>query len=240
MDIRTILLSLMTLIVVGIVVIIIYELTYGGGITISSPISPQKTSVELIGNLHDGREYLKIDKVLPPSRNEDEGMEFSYAFWIVINDYDEGANVPVVFVKGRPDLSMASPSVTLRRGRNEIHIHQDTYEKKKPGKVSIHNLPAGKLIHVAITIRQTAMDVFIDGFLYKHVTLAALPLQNKENVYVAERGGWKGLIGNLVYYNYALTPDEVRSLSQKKPQRDPNDIPPYPPYFDSSWWINQH
>lgn len=240
MDIRTILLSLMTLIVVGIVVIIIYELTYGGGITSSSPISPQKTSVELIGNLHDGREYLKIDKVLPPSQNEDEGIEFSYALWIVINDYDDGAEEPVVFVKGRPDLTLVSPAVTLRRGKNEIHIHQDTYEKKKPGKIVIHNLPAGKLIHLTVTVRQTAMDVYVDGFLYKHVTLSTLPLQNTEDVYVAERGGWKGLIGNFVYYNYALTPDEVRSISQKKPQRDPDDIPPYPPYFDSSWWINQH
>lgn len=228
----------MTLIVVGIVIIIIYELTYGGGVLVPSGVSPQKTSIELIGNLHDGREYMKIDKVLPPSRNEDEGIEFSYAFWIVINDYDEGSAEPVVFVKGRPDLSMASPSVTLRRGKNEIHIHQDTYTKV-PGKIVIHNLPAGKLIHVTLTVRQTAMDVFIDGFLYKHVTLSSLPLQNSEHVYVADKGGWKGLIGLFTYYNYALSPDEVRSISQKKPKRDPDDIPPYPPYFDSSWWINR-
>ena len=240
MDIRTILLSLMTLIVVGIVVIIIYELTYGGGILVPSRIAPNKTSVELIGNLHDGREYLKLDQSLPPSQNEDEGLEYSYACWIVINDYDDGADVPVVFVKGAADLSMASPSVTLRRGKNEIHIHQDTYESKKPGRMVIHNLPAGKLIHLAVTVRQTSMDVYVNGFIYGHLTLSALPLQNAESVYVAENGGWKGLIGNLIYYNYALTPDEVRSISQKKPQRDPDDIPPYPQYFDSSWWINHH
>lgn len=226
----------MTLIVVGIVVILIYELTYGGGISVPSGISPQKTSVELIGNLHDGRDYLKIDKQLPPSQNEKEGIEFSYAFWIVINDYDEMAGKPIVFVKGRPDLSMMSPAVTLERGKNVIHIDQSTYGN--PGKISIHNLPAGKLLHIVVSIRQTAMDVYVDGFMYKRLTLSALPLQNTEDVHVAENGGWKGLIGNFVYYNYALTPDEVRALAQKKPQRDPNDIPPYPPYFDSSWWIN--
>lgn len=240
MDIRTILLSLMTLIVVGIVIIIIYELTQGGGILAPSPISPVKTSVELIGALHDGRDYLKIDKKLPLSQNEKDGIEFSYAFWIVVNDYDEGSEMPIVFVKGRPDLSLSSPAVSLRRGKNEIHILQDTYDKKKPGKISIHNLPAGKLLHIVITVHQTAMNVYVDGFLYKHVTLSALPLQNSEDVQVAEHGGWKGLIGTFIYYNYALTPDDVRNLSQQKPKRDPNDVPPYPPYFDSSWWISRH
>ncbi|NDG32555.1 hypothetical protein EB118_21095, partial [bacterium] len=95
-DIRTILLSLMTLIVVGIVIIIIYELTYGGGITSSSSsVAPWKTSVELVGNLHEGRDYLKLDKDIPKSQNEREGIEFSYAAWIVVNDYDEGSAVPV-------------------------------------------------------------------------------------------------------------------------------------------------
>jgi len=240
-DIRTILLSLMTLIVVGIVIIIIYELTYGGGITSSSSsVAPWKTSVELVGNLHEGRDYLKLDKDIPKSQNEREGIEFSYAAWIVVNDYDEGSAVPVIFVKGPEDLSMQSPSVTLRKGRNEIHILQDTYQGDKPGKIVIHNLPAGKLIHLVVTLHQTAMRVYVDGYLYKNVTLSALPLQNSHPVIVSGNGGWKGLIGSFVYYNYALSPDEVRALSQKKPQRDPNDIPPYPPYFDSSWWINQH
>jgi hypothetical protein len=84
------------------------------------------------------------------------------------------------------------------------------------------------------------MDVYVNGTLYQHLTLAALPLQNTGSVYVADNGGWKGLIGSFIYYNYALTPQAVRALANTKPTRDPNDIPPYAPYLDTSWWINKY
>jgi hypothetical protein len=240
MEARTILLSLMTLIVVGIVVIIIYELTYGGGINTPSSVSPRNTSVELIDLLHDGTDYLKLDQALPLSQNQDEGIEYSFASWILINDFDYGANRPIIYVRGQPDLSLASPAVSLHKGRNEIHIKQDTYDKLHPGQVVIPNLPAGKLLHLVVSIRQTSMDVYVNGLLFKHLSLRALPLQNAESVYVSENGGWKGMIGKFVYYNYALSSGEVRKLASQKPQRDPNDVPPYPPYMDTSWWLTKY
>jgi len=240
MELRTILLSLMTLIVVGLVIIIIYELTYGGGITTPSRTAPQKTSVQIIGNLHHGDERMKFENDLPKSQNEEDGIEYSYACWLLINNYSDTSDVPIIYVRGRTDLSLQSPSVTLRRDRNEIHILQDTFNSKEPGKIVITNLPAGKLIHIVVSIKQASMDVYIDGLLYKHLTLSSLPFQNNEPMYIAENGGWHGMIGSFVYYNYALSPDEVRKLSQQKPTRDPNDLPPYPPYLDTSWWITKY
>jgi hypothetical protein len=235
LDVRTILLSLMTLIVLGIVVLVIYQLVYGSGYLLPSGMSPVKTRVVLIDALHGGKDYLKIDTVLPRSENENEGIEFTYAAWILVNDYDDGQK-PTIFVKGNADVH--SPSVTLRGGRNEIHIKQDTFDT--PGHIVIRNLPAGKMIHLAISVNQTAMDVYVNGTLYQHLTLTGLPLQNDESVYVADNGGWKGLIGSFVYYNYSLTPQDVRALANTKPVRDPNDIPPYAPYLDTSWWLDKY
>ena len=239
MDLRTILLSMMTLVIIGIIVLIIYQLVYGAGYVLPSGISPVKMNVTLIDPLHEGRDYMKIDTILPRSQNEEDGIEFTYAAWVLVNDYDDGKK-PIVFVKGNSDLSMQSPSVTMRGGRNEIHIVQDTYEQTKPGNIVVRNLPAGKMIHLAVAINQRSMDVYINGTLYQHQTLAALPMQNDGAVYVADNGGWKGLIGSFIYYNYALTPQEVRSLANTKPKRDPNDIPPYAPYLDTSWWIKKY
>jgi hypothetical protein len=60
-------------------------------------------------------------------------------------------------------------------------------------------------MHLVVSIRQTSMDVYVNGLLFKHLSLRALPLQNTESVYVSENGGWKGMIGKFVYYNYALS-----------------------------------
>ena len=241
-ELRTILLSLMVLVVVGIIVLIVYQLLSGSSYAIPSSISPVKTSVLLIDALHEGRDFMKIDTSLPRSQNETDGIEFTYAAWLLVNDYDDasGGKKPTIFVKGMSDLSLQSPSVTMHAGHNEIHIVQDTYKDGKPGKIVIRNLPAGKMIHLAVSVNQQSMDVYVNGTLYQHLTLAALPLQNTGSVYVADNGGWKGLIGSFLYYNYSLTPQEVRSLANTKPTRDPNDIPPYAPYLDTSWWINKY
>ena len=172
-ELRTILLSLMVLVVVGIIVLIVYQLLSGSSYVIPSSISPVKTSVLLIDALHEGRDFMKIDTPLPRSQNETDGIEFTYAAWLLVNDYDDasGGKKPTIFVKGMSDLSLQSPSVTMHAGHNEIHIVQDTYKDGKPGKIVIRNLPAGKMIHLAVSVNQQSMDVYVNGTLYQHLTL---------------------------------------------------------------------
>jgi hypothetical protein len=244
MEIRTVLISFMTIIVVGVILLLVYELVFAGGIISRDPVVPVKSTVTLIDALHRGTDYLKIDTKLPPSLNEDGGIEFSYAASIVVNDYDwtSSAEVPIVFVKGTADLSKQSPSVTLKKNTNSLKITQDTYNPNgtpaTPGIVTINNLPAAKMVSLVITVKQKSMDVYVNGTLHTHLTLLALPQQNTGSVLVGENGGWNGEIANLVYFNYALTPDEIRLLTNTKPFRNPNDVPPYGPYFNTNWWLS--
>lgn len=239
MEIRTILITLMTIVIVGILMLLVYEFLYSSNALTSNPVSPVKTSVPLIDALHDGRDYLKIDTTLPQSKNEETGIEFSFAASIYVDDYDWDASssAPIVFVKGSSDLSRQSPSVTLRKNRNEIHIVQDTYKSTKPGVVVIRNLPASKIISLAITVQQQSMDVYVNGTLHTHLTLAALPMQNTGSVMVADNGGWRGAIGNFTYYNYALSYAEIQALNNTRPQRDPRDVPASGSFFGSDWWV---
>jgi len=71
-----------------------------------------------------------------------------------------------------------SPSVTLNSGRNELIVEQDTYEKGRPARIVISNMPANKLIHLAICVNQRSFDIYINGLLYSHTSLHALPMQN--------------------------------------------------------------
>jgi len=234
MDSRTLLLVLMTLVVVGIAGLVIYGLsgmaagTFGG-----TPISPQKEKVELIGSLHSGMDSVSLNASLPRSMNENEGLEFSYTAWLLIDDYTYGTSAePVLFMRGT-----GSPKVSFDVDKNTLLIRQKLY--KGEDVIKIRNMPAEKLFHLGIVVTQTSLDVFINGLLHTHKSLDSLPLVEDAPVEVGPGGGWKGKIGSLVYYNYALSPGEVRSLAGVKATRNPADEPPNPPYFDTTWWIGR-
>jgi hypothetical protein len=225
----------MTLIVIGIAGLVIYGLIKMGGFTSSyNPIAPQKTSVTLIDALHSGQDSLTINSNLPRSMNEEDGLEFSYSAWILINDYTYGnSEDPIIFVRGT-----STPKVYFNVEKNILYVTQNTYGREET--IKIRNMPAEKMFHLGITVKQTSFDVYINGLLHTHKTLEDLPLIEEAPVQVGPNGGWKGLIGSLIYYNYALSPGEMRSISNTKAVANPALAPPNPPYFSTSWWIGNH
>jgi hypothetical protein len=234
MDTRTLLLTFMTLIVVGIVVLVVYGLLNSYGVAYTNPISPQKDSVELIGPLHSGMDSTVLTANLPRSMNENDGLEFSYTAWILVDDFSYGTSKePVIFMRGT-----GSPVVKLIADTNSIVVSQKLYNGKQD--IQIRNVPAEKLIHLAVTVSQTALDVYVNGLLHTHKSLDSLPLIEEAPVQVGPSGGWKGKIGSFVYYNYALSSGEVRSIASKRAKRNPNDEPPNPPYFDTTWWVGRN
>jgi hypothetical protein len=239
MEIRTILVSLMTLIVIGIVILVLYQYFYGGYVP-SNAISPTNTEILIVGPLQNGQNYTQIDAAIPLSLNEREGIEFSYAGWIQVNDYAPPSQHPIIFTKGDVAGIQKSPSVTLNSGRNELVIEQDTYEKGRPARIVIPNMPANKLIHLAICVNQKSFDVYINGLLYSHTSLHALPMQNSQPVFIAGNGGWNGQIGSLIYFNYELSAEKVHSLANTAPTQSPNSMPYYPNFLSSGWWVSNH
>lgn len=226
METRTLLLSFMTIIVVGIAILVIYGLLGNWSIPYTNPISPQKTSVELIGPLHSGLESVSLTESLPRSMNESNGMEFSYTAWILIDDFSYAPNI---FSRGT-----GSPKVNLVVDTNTIRISQKTYNGSE--EIYIRNMPAEKLFHLGVVVTQTTLDIYVNGLLHTHKSLESLPIIEEAPVNV---GIWKGKIGSLVYYNYALSPGEIRSIAATRAVRNPLDEPPNPPYFDTTWWIGR-
>lgn len=239
MEIRTILVSLMTLIMIGIVILVLYEYFYGGSVA-PSGVSPTKTEILIVGPLQNGQNYTEIDAAIPLSLNERDGIEFSFAGWIQINDYAPPSQHPIIFTKGDVAGTQKSPAVSLNSGRNELVIEQDTYDKGRPAHIVIPNMPANKLIHLAICVNQKSFDVYVNGLLYSHTSLHALPMQNSQPVFIAGNGGWNGQIGSLTYYNYELSAEKVHSLANTAPTQSPNSLPYYPNFLSSGWWVTKH
>ncbi len=235
MESRTILLSFMTLIVVGIAILVIYGLVKAGGFGGKyNPIAPQNESVTLIGPLHSGMDSLTLSQNLPRSMNENDGLEFSYTAWVLINDYTYGnSKHPVLFERGT-----GSPKLSYDINKNTLYITQKTYKGEEV--ISIRNMPAEKLFHISIVVTQTTFDVYINGLIHTRKTLTSLPLLEEAPVQVAPGGGWKGLIGSLIYYNYALSSGDIRTIAATKAIENPSLAPPNPPYFATSWWLGNH
>lgn len=82
----------------------------------------------------------------------------------------------------------------------------------KNDTITINNIPIKKWFHLAIRVKNTVMDVYVNGVIAQRQVLSNLPKQNYESVYVAQQGGFTGSISNLRYYQYALNVFEINNI----------------------------
>jgi hypothetical protein len=186
----------------------------------------------------DGTKLVNSNLVLPKSLNEDKGLELAVACWVKIDDFAYKYGQPkVVFVKGSPDMSSMCPALLIDPNTNSFLIKLDTFAGTEV--VPVGNIPAKKWIHVAISVGQHAMDIYINGKLYLHHTLIQLPKQNEGTLHSGVNGGFQGQISQLQYFPYLLSPDQVSTLVSQAPASSPKtQTDPIPPYFDSSFWTS--
>jgi hypothetical protein len=218
-----------TSIVVSIVVIGIVYYIFTRMPTISNSISIRTT-------IEDGRKSFASKTIIPKSVNQKEGLTFSYTCWVKIDDFSyRYGSQRVIFTKGPTDLSSVCPALLVDSNTNSLLVKLDTFGATEI--VPISNIPAKKWIHVAIAVDQDSVDVYINGILHTHHTLAQLPRQNDGTVHTGIDGGFDGKIASLEYYSYFMTPAQVKASMNSVPSPDPNEgIGAMPPYFDISWW----
>lgn len=199
---------------------------------------PSSTSV-IQGAIQDGKKPIQSKQVMPRSINQKEGLTFSYTCWLKIDDFAYRYGQPkVVFVKGSEDLKSACPALLVDGNSNSLLVKVDTFGGQET--ISIPNIPAKKWLHIAISVDQDSVDIYVNGTLYTHHTIMQVPKQNSMPVHTSVGGGFDGKLANLMYYDYFLDGAGVVSAMKSTPQPDPNDVGgPLPPYFDMSWWTGR-
>jgi len=234
----------MTVILLGITSLVVYELISSGifskkSASSMSPISPEKVDVEIVGPVINGQDMIVYEKPLPRSQNEEDGIQFSYACWVLVEDYAYGTDTNnVIYMKGASLKDAPGPVVYIKKGSNALYVKQQLYNGVE--RIKIPNMPADKYFHLAVVVNQTAIDVYVNGILYVHKTLESLPLQDDSVFMIGPNGGWRGKLGSLYYYNYALTPQQVRAMSMIKIKPNPQLDPSSPPYFGTVWWTRSN
>jgi len=151
--------------------------------------------------------------------NSSEGLEFTYSVWIYVQDWTRGWKN--IFVKGDKSngagtSSARAPGLWLYPDTNALHARINTFASPNEG-CDIKNIPLQKWVNIVYVLNNRTVDIYIDGKLERSCVLRGVPKLNEEPVHIADNGGFFGKISNLVYYKYALKPDEVYRIYSNGP-----------------------
>lgn len=85
----------------------------------------------------------------------------------------------------------------------------------------IKNFPLQKWVNLNVSLRNSSLDVFLNGELHKSCILPGAPIMNNGDLYVCKskesHGGFNGYISNFVYTNKALSADSIYNTYKKGP-----------------------
>lgn len=176
---------------------------------------------------------------LKRSRNEREGIEFTYATWLWISDYSyKYGEWKHVFHKGNEDSwPNRSPGVWLHPTKNILRVYMNSYNQIA-NYVDIDNIPLNKWMHLTIICNSNKLDIFINGFLKKQLILDGIPKQNYGEVYINAFGGYDGFLSEMRYYDYSINMAQLESIIRSGPSNAPAvDTGARPPYLSPNWWL---
>jgi len=173
------------------------------------------------------------------SVNQD-GIEFSYAFWFLITDFSyKQGEWKHIFHKGNSSsYPNRAPGVWIHPNTNMVRIYMNTM-KTLLEYVDIDNIPVRKWVHMVIVLKNRYLHIYVNGYLKIRKELSSLPRQNYGNVWTNMYGGYEGYLAKLQYFDRAIDPGTIAKLVKDGPGTanciDTNEVPPY---LDDSWWLN--
>jgi hypothetical protein len=187
-------------------------------------------TVVLIEGSQSGMTQSSNSTTLPRSYNQAEGLTYSYSGWILVKDFTRGyGTARRVFSKGD------SPGMYLDTTSNAFLVKVATFGAVE--SILIPGISAMKWVHFAIVVDQYSVDVYINGILRQHHTLAQLPKQNDEPIIFGP--GWDGVIARVTYYAYSLNNEQVKKQSAEPAPDDLTLKPSAGSYFDISWYTGR-
>jgi hypothetical protein len=174
------------------------------------------------------------------SNNQTKGIEFTWSFWIYINDLGDGTKAQNIFNKGSrdynsngiaatnnspgvylistnptnfPTTTPATPNELKRGDYASLKIIMNTaMNNDDNSSVTIDDIPIRKWVHIAIRMQNTIMDTYVNGLISNRKVLNNTPKQNYYDINLFQNGGFSGNLSNFRYYNYSLNAFEINSI----------------------------
>ena len=183
----------------------------------------------------DNMNYIPIAR----SSNEDKGIEFTYMFWIFIDDWNyKSGSWKHVMHKGSPNSwPDRCPGVWIAPDKNDMYIYYNTFDKID-NHVIIEGIPLNKWIHVALIAHDINFDVYINGNLKSRDILKSPIKQNYGDIYFNQYNGFSGYLANVQYMASAISYLELSNhINKGISTKACVDTGEAPPYFDKRWYL---
>ena len=239
------------------VIIFLFIILLQIGISIISSFYDRgKNSPHLINGMLDGKQQVVIPQdpsikgaiTVNRSKNGPNGIEFTWSVWVYINDLQYlSGQYRHIFHKGNNSFDSNTglnqpnnaPGLYISPSSNELTIVMNTFDVVNE-QVVIPNIPMNKWMNVIIRVRNTHLDIYMNGTITKSIVLNGVPKQNYGNVYVAANGGFSGYVSNLWYYDYSLGISAIQNIVKGGPnlkQVNPGGMSIMNPNYLSTRWF---
>ncbi len=163
---------------------------------------------------------------IPSSKlSKPNSANYSYSFWIYIQSWENTANPKSIFYRTAPTSSGANkyyPSVSLGRGDNTLSVSIDT-EESTNFMCTMTNVPLQTWTHVAISLNNKVLDMYMNGKLVKTCVSSVLPTVHSDGditlcpAATSSYTTWDGKVARFTYYGDVLSAQEVWNIYKKGP-----------------------
>jgi hypothetical protein len=248
-----------------ILVLIIFVFVLRFGVSVINWFMTPKDNPILLDGMINAKQMVRIPqdpsvkgaKPIRRSQNERDGLEFTWAIWLYVDDFTyKQDQFKHVFHKGNDDIILTrsgkapigqnypnnGPGVYITPDTNNLVVLMNTFDSINE-EVIVRDLPLHKWVHVVIRVtKQNQMDVYINGTLAKRHMLAGVPKQNYGDVFVSMNGGFSGYTSDLRYFDQAIGTAKIQDLLHQGPNLkllggDQMQGSRIPSYLSSRWYF---
>jgi hypothetical protein len=181
---------------------------------------------------------LTSKKILPPSyyKSNLDNSNFSYSMWLYVNNnnskyknnwrnyrYNDWKSI---FYAGDSTIESSDisnlnqyPGFWMAPQSNNIVV---TFQAgSNNNRIEIMNFPMNKWFNFTCVVERNSVSIYINCKLENNFALqGAPPVTSNYNLYIvndhkltsSEKNGFPGLLGNLVYYDYALQQNQISMI----------------------------
>jgi len=217
-----------------ILVVIIFTFLIRVGITLIAYFMQPGKHPYVVQGLLDGTEPVVVSQdpksadytPIYKSNNENTGLEFTWAVWLRMGkEVPSGTKYNHIFSKGDApttadnlDVVNNSPGLYYGPDTNQLFVKMNTVKADdNTNTVTVDNIPIMKWFHVAIRMKNTVMDVYVNGTISGRAVLDHTPKQNYQDVVVNQNGGFAGKLSDLRYFAKALNVFEINNVVNNGP-----------------------
>jgi hypothetical protein len=199
----------------GAIIVIVLYIFY-------TSVFADKSKNDLV-TMHNGKQSHSI-----PSEklSVSKSVDYTYAFWIYINDYNyRYSDKKVVLKRSKKigDKEKVFPEISLGKNQNNIHFKVSMEEggNYTHSDIVVNTIPLQKWNHVIMTKSGSSVDIYLDGKLVKtHILPKQVAAVEDTNILITpnESGestgehGFAGYLSKVNYYPNAINTREAYQL----------------------------